>query len=73
MNNIDEFLEVALAIFLAIAGLMFLLTYRERSLLEPVEKPNQSVAGRRGARAVVQEWWLRRRRSSGALASSFYV
>ena len=64
MKDIDEFLEVALAIFLAIAGLKFLLTYLERSLLEPVKKRNQPVPGRRGARAVVQQWWLRRRRSS---------
>ena len=64
MNDIDEFLEVALAIFVTIAGLMFLLTYLERSLLEPVKKPDRSVLDRLGARAAIQHWWQRWRRSS---------
>jgi glutamine phosphoribosylpyrophosphate amidotransferase len=36
MNDLDEFAEVALAIFLALTLLIWLLTYLERTLIQPV-------------------------------------
>ena len=38
MNDFDEFAEVALAIFVALTLLIWLLTYLERSLIRPVTK-----------------------------------
>jgi hypothetical protein len=35
MNDYDEFAEIALAIFVGLTGLIWLLTYLERTLLEP--------------------------------------
>jgi hypothetical protein len=62
MNDIDEFLEVALALFLALTALIFLLTYLERTLSEPAKEPVRSIADRRGARAAIYRWWFRRRK-----------
>ena len=64
MNDIDEFLKVALALFLSISGLLFLLTYLERSLSEPAKESARQVTSRLGARGAVYQWWLRRRRKS---------
>jgi hypothetical protein len=36
MNDLDEFAEIALAIFVALTALIWLLTYLERTLLQPV-------------------------------------
>jgi len=36
MNDIDEFLEVMLAIFIGIVLLMIVLTYLETTLVEPL-------------------------------------
>ena len=36
MNDLDEFAEVALAIFVALTLLMWLLTYLERTLVRPM-------------------------------------
>jgi hypothetical protein len=63
MNDIDEFLEVALALFLTIAGLLFLLTYLERTLSEPAKSVRQ-VSERLRARAAVRQWWLNWRNKS---------
>jgi hypothetical protein len=43
MNGISEFFEVALAIFLGIPVLLFLLTYLERSLIEPAKEESPTV------------------------------
>lgn len=42
MNDIDEFLEVMLAIFAGIVFLMILLTYLERTLVDP-RRPRQQI------------------------------
>ena len=48
MNDLDEFAEVALAIFVALTLLIWLLTYLERSLVRPVtEKRARRVRRRR--------------------------
>lgn len=36
MNDLDEFAEVALAIFVVLTMLIWLLTYLERTLIQPV-------------------------------------
>jgi hypothetical protein len=64
MNDIDEFLKVALALFLSISGLLLLLTYLERSLSEPAKESARQVTTRLGARGAVYQWLLRRRRKS---------
>jgi uncharacterized membrane protein len=64
MNDIDEFLKVALALFLSISGLLLLLTYLERSLSEPAKESARQVTSRLGARGAVYQWLLRRRRKS---------
>jgi hypothetical protein len=64
MNDIDQFLEIALVLFLTIAGLLLLLTYLERSLSEPAKESARQVTGRVGARGAVYQWWLRRRSKS---------
>ena len=46
MNGIDEFLEVALAVFLGIPVLLFLLTYLERSLIESAKEESPTVPDR---------------------------
>jgi hypothetical protein len=38
MNDLDEFAEVALAIFVALTLLNWLLTYLEQTLIQPVTK-----------------------------------
>jgi hypothetical protein len=48
MNDLDEFAEVALAIFVALTLLIWLLTYLERNLVPPVtEKRARRVIRRR--------------------------
>ena len=42
MNDIDEFLEVMLAIFIGIVLLMIVLTYLETTLAEPL-RPRQRL------------------------------
>jgi hypothetical protein len=64
MNDIDEFLEVALALFLTIAGLLFLLTYLERTLSEPAKESVRQGSERLRARAAVRQWWLNWRNKS---------
>ena len=46
MNDLDEFAEVALAIFVALTLLIWLLTYLEGTLIRPVTKKR----ARRGIR-----------------------
>ena len=38
MNDLDEFAEIALAIFLALTLLIWLLTYMERTLIDPASR-----------------------------------
>jgi hypothetical protein len=38
MNDLDEFAEVALAIFVALTLLIWFLTYLEQTLIQPVTK-----------------------------------
>jgi hypothetical protein len=38
MNDFDEFAEIALAIFLALTLLIWLLTYLERTLIDPASR-----------------------------------
>jgi len=48
MNDLDEFAEVALAIFVALTLLIWVLTYLERSLVKSVaEKRTRRVIRRR--------------------------
>jgi hypothetical protein len=48
MNDLDEFAEVALAIFVALTLLIWLLTYLERTLVRPVtEKRTRRGLGRK--------------------------
>jgi hypothetical protein len=63
MNDLDEFLKLALALFLTITVVLLLLTYLERSLSEPAKESARQVSGRLGAREAVHQWWLRRRRN----------
>jgi hypothetical protein len=46
MNDLDEFAEVALAIFIALTLLIWLLTYLERTLV----RPGTEKRARRGIR-----------------------
>jgi hypothetical protein len=48
MNDLDEFAEVALAIFVALTLLIWLLTYLERTLIRPLDQ-------KRAPRAVERE------------------
>jgi hypothetical protein len=48
MNDLGEFAEVALAIFVALTLLIWLLTYLERTLIRPVtDKRGRRVIGRK--------------------------
>jgi hypothetical protein len=47
MNDLDEFAEVALAIFVALTLLIWLLTYLEQTLIQPVTKRRAQRAVRR--------------------------
>jgi len=38
MNDLDEFAEIALAIFVALTLLIWLLTYMERTLIDPASR-----------------------------------
>jgi hypothetical protein len=38
MNDFDEFAEIALAIFVGLTLLIWLLTYMERTLIDPVSR-----------------------------------
>jgi hypothetical protein len=53
MNDLDEFAEVALAIFVALTALIWLLTYLERTLVSAVtEKRTRRVIRSRRAGAT---------------------
>jgi hypothetical protein len=45
MNDLDEFAEVALAIFVALTLLIWLLTYLERTLVRPVAEKRTRRGG----------------------------
>jgi len=49
MNDLDEFAEVALAIFVALTALIWLLTYLERTLVEPMTEKSARRGTRRRA------------------------
>jgi hypothetical protein len=63
MNEIDEFLKFALALFLTITVVLLLLTYLERSLSEPPKESARQASDHLGAKGILQQWWLRRRRN----------
>jgi hypothetical protein len=50
MNDLDEFAEVALAIFVALTLLICLMTYLERTLTQPVSERRTCRVIRRGLR-----------------------
>lgn len=60
MNDLDEFLEVAAAILVAVVGLMILLTYLEQTL-DADPKPRTQTR-RSGVAATVRAWVRSRRR-----------
>ena len=47
MNDFDEFAEIALAIFLALTLLIWLLTYMERTLIDPASRRRNRRRARR--------------------------
>lgn len=61
MNGIDEFCEVAGAIFAAVIALMAWLTYLEQSLYVE-QRPRSGRVARSGPVAVVAAWAKARRR-----------
>ena len=52
MNDLDEFAEVALAIFVALTLLIWLLTYLERTLVRPVTEKRTRRGIRREKKPV---------------------
>ena len=50
MNDFDEFAEIALAIFLALTLLIWLLTYMERTLIDPASRRRARRTGFTDAR-----------------------
>ena len=56
MNDFDEFAEIALAIFLALTLLIWLLTHLERTLIDPApRRSNRRKARPPGSTASMDE------------------